>query len=423
MTTIKIPYLNTELELHVAKKNLRALITERSGEYISGKSEEELVRESLARPYDSARLWELAAQARRVTIVTSDHTRAVPSRITLPILLEEVRRGNPEADITILIGTGLHRPTTETEQRRMFGDTIVDNERIVVNNAFEPDDFVNLGTLPSGAEFVVNRLAVDCDLLITEGLIEPHFFAGFSGGCKSILPGVCSAETVNENHSYKAISSPLATTGVLERNPIHDDMVRAARLVNVQFICNVVLNSKKEIIGAFSGDLESAHAQGVEFIKSLSKCPRVTGDIVVTSNGGYPLDQNLYQSPKSASTAQICAGEDGVIILICSCCDGLGGERFGRILSSGTVCEIDSRLSVVPPKQTEAESWNAQIFCRILKKHRVILVSELDPKEVVKFNMIPASGPNEALTIAYGLKGEDAQVVVIPDGVAALITL
>lgn len=422
MAEIKIPFYTSSLPLHVEEPNLKAVITERSEEYDPGFNEEELIRRAMAEPIGTEPLSSLARGKKRVVVVTSDHTRAVPSRITLPVILEEIRKGNPEADITILIATGLHRPTTPEEMRRMFGDAIVDNEKIAVNHAFEPDEFVDMGVLPSGSRFVVNRLAADCDLLVTEGLIEPHFFAGFSGGCKSILPGVCSSETVNENHSYKAISHPNSTTGVIKGNPIHDDMVRAARMVNVQFICNVVLNSKKKVIGAFCGELELAHARGVEFIESLSKCEKVTGDIVVTSNGGYPLDQNLYQSPKSASTAEACAGEDGVIILCSSCCDGMGGVNFERVMTSGTIDEIDERLSRVPPPQTVSETWCVQIFCRILKKHKMILVSQLEPSLVEKCGIIPAASPDEALEKAYEIKGRGASVVVIPDGVAALIT-
>ena len=184
----------------------------------------------------------------------------------------------------------------------MFGDAIVDHETIAINNAFDPTQFAHVCTLPSGADFNVNKLALDCDLLITEGFIEPHFFAGFSGGRKSILPGICSQETVNENHSYRAIASPYANTGVLKHNPIHEDMVYAARKVNVQFILNVALNGEKKVIAAWAGDLEKAHEQGVAFIREWSQAPDITGDIVVTSNGGYPLDKNLYQSPKAVAT-------------------------------------------------------------------------------------------------------------------------
>lgn len=421
MKTFDIPYYTSSLPLHVEDKNLKAVLNSRTDTYDAGKSEADLVREALAHPIGTPRLRELARGRQKVVLVTSDHTRAVPSKLTLPILLEEIRAGNPDADITILIATGLHRPTTEEEQRRMFGDAIVDQEKIVVNKAFEDEDFERVCELPSGAELWVNKLALHCDLLVTEGFIEPHFFAGFSGGRKSILPGICNAVTVNENHSYKAIASPYAATGVLEHNPIHEDMVYAARAVNVQFIMNVALNAEKKVIAAFAGDLEQAHLQGVEFVRGLAQCPSVTGDIVVTSNGGYPLDQNLYQSPKAVATAEACCRDGGVIIMCASCCDGMGGTHFEKLIVRGTVDEIDAYLSKIPPKETIPEMWCAQIFSRILKKHRIILVTNyLDHEMVRKANMIPASSPDEALEMAYGMMGRDAEVVVIPDGVAVL---
>jgi len=380
-----------------------------------------LIYQALANPIGTPRLRELARNKNKVVLVTSDHTRAVPSKITLPILLNEIRSGNPNADITILIATGLHRATTEEEQRKMFGDKIVDNEKIAVNDAFRADDFVHICTLPSGAGFNVNKLAVNCDLLVTEGFIEPHFFAGFSGGRKSILPGICSAETVNENHSYKAIASPYSTGGVLKNNPIHEDMIYAAQKMNVQFIFNVAQDAEKRIIAAFAGDLIKAHEKGCEFINSLSLCEPVTADIVITSNGGFPLDQNLYQTPKAVSTAQACAGDDGVIIMCASCIDGMGGTYFAKLVTSGTLEEIETKLSAIPPKETIPEQWCVQIYNRILKKHPVIIVTTyLDHELIKKANMIPASSPDEALEIAYGIKGRDAKVVVIPDGVSVL---
>lgn len=421
MKTIKIPYYTSSLDLHVEEENLEAVITAKTDTFDPGKSEAELVEEALANPIGTKRLRELAKGKKKVTLVTSDHTRAVPSKLTLPILLREIREGNPDAEITILIATGLHRPTSEAEQRRMFGDAIVDNEKIVVNEAFKDEDFAYVRSLPSGAELWVNKVALDCDLLITEGFIEPHFFAGFSGGRKSILPGICNAATVNENHSYKAISSPYSTTGVLAHNPIHEDMVCAARAVNVQFILNVALNGEKKVIAAFAGDLEEAHATGVSFVRTLAQCPSVTGDIVITSNGGYPLDQNLYQSPKAVATAEACCADGGVIIMCASCFDGMGGTHFEKLIVRGTVDEIDEYLSRIPPKETIPEQWCAQIYSRILKKHKIILVTTyLDHELVRKANMIPASSPDEALAMAYEMMGRDARVVVIPDGVAVL---
>lgn len=419
--TIPIPYYTSTLALHVEEENLKAVLTAKMHGFHAEKSQEQLVLDALEHPVGSPRLRTLAEGKRNIVIVTSDHTRAVPSKITLPLLLKEIRSGNPDADITILIATGLHRPTTEEEQRRMFGDEIVDHEKIAINNAFAPEQFVELCTLPSGAVFQVNRLAAECDLLVTEGFVEPHFFAGFSGGRKSILPGICSERTVNENHSYKAVSHPRSNSGMLKDNPIHADMLCAAKAVNVQFIFNVALDGEKKIVAAWAGDLEKAHEAGVAFIRQWSQCPVVTGDIVITSNGGYPLDQNLYQSPKAMATAEACAGEDGVIIMCCSCCDGMGGAHFGEILQRGTPDEIDRYLSEIPPQKTIPEQWCAQVCVRVLRKHPVILVTTfLSHDEVRKANMIPASTPDEALEIAYRLKGEQASVVVIPDGVSVL---
>lgn len=419
--TIPIPYYTSTLVLHVEEENLKAVLTAKMHGFHAEKSQEQLVLDALEHPVGSPRLRTLAEGKRNIVIVTSDHTRAVPSKITLPLLLKEIRSGNPDADITILIATGLHRPTTEEEQRRMFGDEIVDHEKIAINNAFAPEQFVELCTLPSGAVFQVNRLAAECDLLVTEGFVEPHFFAGFSGGRKSILPGICSERTVNENHSYKAVSHPRSNSGMLKDNPIHADMLCAAKAVNVQFIFNVALDGEKKIVAAWAGDLEQAHEAGVAFIRQWSQCPVVTGDIVVTSNGGYPLDQNLYQSPKAMATAEACAGEDGVIIMCCSCCDGMGGAHFGQLIQRGTPDEIDRYLSSIPPEKTIPEQWCTQVCVRVLRKHPVILVTTfLNHDEVRKANMIPASTPDEALEIAYRLKGEQASVVVIPDGVSVL---
>ena len=420
MKTIKIPFFRSTLDLHVEEKNLEAVIYAKTDEYKVDKTEAQIVEEALQNPIGQVPLCELAKGKKTITVVTSDHTRAVPSKLTLPIILRELRKGSPDAEITILVATGLHRPTTEEEMRRMFGDEIVDNEHVVVNKAFEDADFAHVCELPSGAELWVNKAALGVDLLITEGFIEPHFFAGFSGGRKSILPGICNAATVNENHSYSQIANPNSNTGILEGNPIHEDMVYAARKVNVQFILNVALNSEKKVIAAWAGDLEEAHATGVKFVRELAQCPSIEGDIVITSNGGYPLDQNMYQSPKAVATAAACCKEDGVIIMCASCCDGLGGTNFEKLIQMGTVDEIDAYLSKIPSKESISEQWCAQIYSRIIKRNPIIFVSQLDPEVVKKCNMIPAKDPDEALAIAYKMKGEDARVVVIPDGVAVL---
>lgn len=421
MKVINLPYYKETREVKIEEKNLKGILTNNIDEFEIYLSQEELVKKSLSNPIGTKRLCELSKNKDKVLVVTSDHTRGVPSRITLPLILAEIRKGNPDADINIIIATGLHRATTVEEQRKMFGDEIVDNEKILVHDAFDDSQMEYVCQLPSGASFVVNKVALESDLIVCEGFIEPHFFAGFSGGRKSILPGICSAETINENHSSKAIAHSKSKSGIIHGNTIHDDMIFASRKIGVNFILNVALNSKKEIIGSFAGDLVEAHEMGCDFVTNLSKVPALMGDIVITTNGGYPLDQNLYQCPKSASTAEVCAGDSGIIILVASCIDGIGGTHFQKIMLSGTPEEIFERLMSIPPKETIPEQWSAQIFSQIMIKHQIILVTDnLEEELIKKLNMIPAKTPQEALDIAYSIKGNDASVVVIPDGVAVI---
>lgn len=201
------------------RKKLNGVLIAKMHEYHPEKSKEELVRAALQAPIGTTRLCELAKGKRKAVIVISDHTRAVPSKLTLPILLKKVRSGNPDADVTILIATGLHRATTETEMRRMFGDAIVDNEQIAVNNAFRPEDFVNLGTLPSGAGCYVNKLAAECDLMVTEDFIEPHFFAGFSGGARTSCPVSATRRPSTKTIASEPLPAPMPRPACWRRTP------------------------------------------------------------------------------------------------------------------------------------------------------------------------------------------------------------
>lgn len=421
MKKIYLPYHTSSLGIEIDERNLKGILTNNAHEFRPRLSQEDIVKESLNNPIGTEKLSVVSKNKDKVLVVTSDHTRGVPSRITLPLILAEIRKGNPDADITIIIATGLHRATTEEEQRKMFGDEIVDNERIIVHDAFDDSQMEYVCQLPSGASFVINKVAIESDLIVCEGFIEPHFFAGFSGGRKSILPGICSAETINENHSSRAIAHMNSKSGIIHGNIIHNDMIFASRKIGVDFILNVALNSNKEIIGSFAGDLVEAHEKGCDYVTNLSKVPALVGDIVITTNGGYPLDQNLYQCPKSASTAEVCAGDSGIIILVASCVDGIGGTHFEEIMLSGTPEEIFERLMSIPPKETIPEQWSAQIFSQIMLKHQIILVTDnLEDELVRRLNMIPAKTPQEALDIAYFIKGNDASVVVIPDGVAVI---
>ena len=390
-------------------------------QYVPEATEEELVERAVMHPMGSKPLAELAAGKRHVVVIASDHTRPVPSKIIMPVLLREIRRGNPAAEITILIATGCHRGTTREELAAKFGQEFVERERIVVHDCDE-SEMVCMGTLPSGGQLILNRMVVDADLLVAEGFIEPHFFAGFSGGRKSVLPGVADRKTVLYNHNGRFIDDPCARTGILEGNPLHRDMVFAARQVGLDFICNVVINDRHQVIFASACDMEEAHAAGCAFLKDHCSVRSPMADLAVTTNGGYPLDQNLYQAVKGMTGAEPLVKEGGVIIMIAKCEDGVGGDSFYRTFAEEKDLERMLRTFLhTPPEETKVDQWQSQIFARVLRRASVILISELPDDVAENFQLIPAHSLEEAVAKARGIIGrEQWDTVVIPDGVSVI---
>ena len=417
---ISIPYGKTHISCDLQP---RGLLTSRVDQLKSTKSGLQLVEEAMANPIGSRPLHELAAGKRKCTIIISDHTRPVPSRDILPPMLAQLRQGNPEIDITLLVATGFHRPTTLAELEAKLGQEIAASEKIVVHDAFDPDSNVKIGILPSGAPLVIDRAAVETDLLVSEGFIEPHFFAGFSGGRKSVLPGVCDATTVLGNHCGEFIASPYARTGILENNPLHIDMVAAAEMANLAFIVNVVIDDDKKTVAAFAGDFKAAHAAGVAFLRPYCEVDAVPGDIVITSNGGAPLDQNIYQSVKGLTAAEASAKEGAVLIMCANLADGTGGEGFYQSLKNCESPEAHfAQCAATPQDQTIPDQWESQILARILMKHRVIFVSRPE-MEVTLREMKLDYAPDlpAAIAMAKQDKGEHAEITIIPNGISVII--
>ena len=420
---VYLPYGRETLREELPDGQVLAVAENHLEDYVPDRTEEELVRAALEDPIGSPTLEELARGKERVVVIASDHTRPVPSRLIIPPMLAAIRRGNPAAKITLLIATGCHRGTTRAELEEKFGPEIVENEKIVVHDCADEENLVTLGTLPSGGTLRINRLAAEADLLVSEGFIEPHFFAGFSGGRKSVLPGIAAKETVYWNHNAAFIKDPHARAGELERNPIHRDMIYAARAAKLAFICNVVINSRHEVLGAFAGDCDLAHRAGAEFLQKLCGTTLPIADIVITTNNGHPLDQNIYQAVKGMSTAETVCKEGGVIIMAAACEDGHGGEVFARTFrEGGRAAEILERIEATPASETEADQWQSQIFARVLKKCRVVLISKADPELVRSLQMVPAANMEEALAAARELVGREGSIVVIPQGVATIVT-
>ncbi len=419
---ISFPYGKDFVKLDIQDDRLQGVLVSNLHHYVAKKTPQELVDEALQNPIGSPRLCELAKGKKNIVLIASDHTRPVPSKVIVPPMLAEIRKGNPDADITILISTGCHRGTTKEELVNKFGPEIVEREKIIVHDC-DNSELVHIGTLPSGGDLIINKLVVDADLVCSEGFIEPHFFAGFSGARKSILPGVASRTTVLANHCSEFIADPHARTGILKDNPIHRDMVWAARKAKLAFICNVVINAEKEAIFAVAGDMEKAHEKGCEFLSSLCKVDARPADIVISTNGGYPLDQNIYQAVKGMTAAEATVNKGGVIIMMAKSNDGHGGEHFYHQMADEPDMEKTLRIFLERGRnETVPDQWQTQIFIRVLQKATVVYVSEA-PDEMVKgLHMVPAHSLEEAMQIAEKLVGKkNATITAIPDGVSVMV--
>jgi nickel-dependent lactate racemase len=420
---ISIPLAKGRTDAFLPKHNLAGILVPPIGQYPYATDDSGLIQEALDHPIDSPSLEALTRKKKSMVIVTSDHTRAMPSKSTLPILLHRIRKANPRIQITILVGTGGHRAMTASELREKFGEEIVCRETLIQHSAYDQESLVRIATLPSGNELWINRLAAETELLVAEGLIEPHFFAGFSGGRKSILPGIAGYQSIMANHCAEFVQHEYARTGNLDGNPVHRDMLEAAKLAKLAFILNVVLRDDGNIIKAYSGNLQTAHEQGVQFLREWFTVPRMIGDIVITSNGGYPLDRNIYQAVKGMSTAESCCKPNGVIIIVAACQDGHGGDSFFQMLSSSeTPADLHRRTCRVPRDQTIPDQWEFQILSRILAYHRVILVTPYcDPKIIRAMQLEHSFTLEEAVGMALQMQGKDARIVVIPNGVSTMV--
>ncbi len=419
MPVVSIPYGTGHIRCSIPEDRFAGILQAKPQPFMALSAQQQLVRQALDHPIGSPRLSALCQGKQHILIITSDHTRPMPSRITLPLLLEEVRRGSPQAEIHILVATGFHRPTTQAELLDRFGPDICAQEKIFVHNARDTQRMRCFGTLPSGGALWLNEQAAWADLILSEGFIEPHFFAGYSGGRKSILPGIASQETVFYNHNAEFIHHPCAHSGSLQGNPLHEDMLYAARQANLQFILNVCLNEQKQIVRAFAGHFEQAHAAGCTYVRSQAQAPARQADIVITGNGGAPLDLNIYQSVKCMSGAEACVRPGGVILALCSCYDGHGSQGFYELFQRYKKPEALTQALLQRGRgQTQADQWQAQILARILQKAHVILVTDqCEPALVEAFGLRHAFSFPEALAAADALAGPQSRILCIPNGV------
>lgn len=399
-----------QLELKVPKDRLLAELLPNEVE-ISLTGVDEVVR-ALDNPIGSDKVENLVKGGDRVCIITSDITRPMPSKICLPPLLERLNKaGVPDKDILIVFGLGSHRNHTKEEIIYLVGQEVYDRIECVDSN---PDCCKRIGVTSSGTHVDIFDRVVDSDFIICMGNIEYHYFAGYSGGAKAIMPGVSTREAIRQNH--KMMVDKEAYAGNLE-SPVRKDIEESAKLLGIDFILNVVLDEHKNIIKAVAGDSVLAHREGCAFLDKLYSVKIFEkADIVVVSAGGYPKDQNMYQAQKALDNAKHAVKDGGIIIWLASCKEGLGSKIFEEWMTQKKPKEMIEDIK----KDFKLGGHKAAAISLVLEKSRIFLVSDLDQQLVKDIHLEPYGSLNDAIYDATKILGDNSSVYVMPYGGSTL---
>ena len=384
--------------------------------HIDGLADEKAaVLDALQNPIGSQPLLERISPDAKICIAFTDITRATPNDRIIPWLLEHL--GGPNDNITLLNQLGTHRPNTREELETMLTREVVANYRVLNHEPENPEALVQVGTTADGTPALLNRHIVEADLRIITGFIEPHFFAGFSGGVKGIMPGCAGLETVMSNHGAKNIGDPQATFGVTEGNPLWEELRDIALKTGPSFLLNITLNEQRDITNVFAGDIIEAHKTGCVFVKKSAMQPvEQPFDIVVTTNSGYPLDLNLYQGVKGMSAGARVLKEGGTLILAAECREGVpdGSPLDDLLRSAGSIEEILAMLST--PGFVRPEQWQAQIQALVQRRAEVLVCCELDDATLRACHLAPCADINAEVAKRLAKLGGDARVAVLPQG-------
>ncbi len=377
-------------------------------------TEQEVIQKALDHPIGTVPLEEMAVGKKRVVIITSDSTRPMPSWKVIPAVVKRLEdAGVDRSCITIVFALGSHRRQTEEEKIHLVGEDIYRNYRCMDSSEFE---LVHMGDTKEGTPIDIAEAVANADLKICLGNIEYHFFAGYSGGAKAIMPGVSTVAAIQKNHVK--MLHPMAHAGVLEGNPVREDLEEGAQICGVDFLLNVVLDEHKQIIHAVAGDLVKAHRAGCRYLDGVYRCEiREQADIVIVSQGGAPKDLNLYQTQKALANAELAVKQGGIIILVGACPEGPGSQIFEDWMRQAeNVDQIMERIQ----KEFVIGGHKAASFARALKRARILLVSGLDKELVKEMFMEPFDHVQEAYDAAVKEKGQDARVIVMPYGGSTL---
>jgi len=409
---MKLKYGKEEVRLILPNKNILQVLNLKEQEVLS--NPEEKLKYLLKNPIGSPSLKELIFQkkAQKILIIVNDITRPTPYKIILPPLLNELDEvGVNKEDIKFIIATGIHRDNSKEELSNIFGENLISTYKFINHNADSPD-LHYLGKLKSGNELWVNSIVSESDFIITTGVIVPHYFAGFSGGRKSILPGICGRKTIEANHARMV--HPNARAGNLKGNPVHEEMQEAAEKVGVDFNINVVTDENHKIVEIVAGELLTSWRQGVEVCKKIYLCSiEKKADVVIASAGGYPKDINVYQAQKALDNAYQAVKSGGTIILLAECSEGYGEATFENwIEEAKTPDDIIKRLK----NKFVLGGHKAYSIAKLVKEVEVIFVSSLPSEKIRKLFFIPMENISQALNYIKDKYGEDFQAYILPSG-------
>jgi nickel-dependent lactate racemase len=411
MVDVWIPYGKTEVCARIPTRNFLGTIEPKEKAGVTDSKAE--IERALSQPIGTQRLSEIAKAGDKVAIVVDDATRATPSYMMILPLLDELNKaGVNDEDVTVIFGCGSHRAVTPEEKEKLIGKEALERVR-TINHDYMAEDQVFLGETSQGTKVNVNKVFAEADVKVLAGDINLHYYAGYGGGRKGVLPAVSSAETIQQNHAL--LVHPNAATGVLEGNPVHEDMMEAAKLAKVDFILNIVTNSKNELVRAFAGDLEQAFIEGTKLVDEMYKVPiEQRANIVVVSAGGHPHDINLYQASKAIHNAIEAVKRRGAIILAAECPEGHGNEVFAEWMEKFTDLK---RIEREIKKRFVLGGHKAYYLTKALQKVTIILLSVMpDCYAVNTFKMRTASAMNDALRDAFDIAGKNAKVYVMPHG-------
>ena len=383
------------------------------------------IEAALAAPIGTPPLAALARGRQSACIVIADITRPVPNRVLLPPLLRTLEEaGIARQRLTVLIGTGLHRPNEGQELERLVGAEIAARYRCVNHVARDRASLVNIGRTSGGAPIWIDRVFMDAELRIATSLIEPHLMAGYSGGRKAICPGIMGVDTMRVLHGPELLADPRCAEGIIAGNPFHQQALEVARQARVDFTFNVCMNARREITGLFCGDLEQAHAEGVRFVEYQNAAyADAPADVVVTTSAGYPLDLTFYQAIKGMTAVLPVVRAGGTVVIAARCAEGVGSDEFTRLLlAAESAPAFVERLR--DPEFFAIDQWQAQELCKVLAKARVVLVSEgIPPALHGRLLVEHAPSVEAAVAAAVAPLGAAARIVAVPKGPYVLARL